>query len=70
MTIYELKKRNTEHGGKFFSRDAMKTWRDTLKGLSVSRDVDPLQVIVTRKKTGTAWRFNVNTGRMVAPHRA
>ena len=70
MTIYELKRRNVANGGKFFSREAMKLWGDTLKDLSVKRDVDPAQVVVTRKRTGHSWRFNRETGRMVAPLRA
>ena len=70
ITIYELKRRNKINSGEFFSRDTMKMWGDTLKGLSVKRDVDPQQVVVTRKKNSHAWRFNVNTGRMVAPVRA
>lgn len=70
ITIYELKRRNVANGGHFFSRDTLKHWGDTLKGLRVKRDVDPKQVIVTRKRSGTAWRFDLATGRMVAPLRA
>ena len=70
ITIYELKRRNVANGGHFFSRDTLKLWGDTLKGLKVKRDVDPLQVIVTRKASGKAWRFNLATGRMIAPVRA
>ena len=70
MTIYELKRRNVANGGRFFNREAMKLWGDTLKDLSVKRDVDPTQVVVTRKRNGRAYRFNRETGRMVAPVKA
>ena len=70
ITIYELKRRNKANGGNFFSRETLKLWGDTLKGLKVKRDVDPKQVIVERKASGKAWRFNLETGRMVAPVRA
>ena len=67
ITIYELKRRNKANGGSFFSRQSMKFWGDTLKGFGISRDVDPAQVVVKRKRTGKSWRFNLETGRMVAP---
>lgn len=70
ITIYELKRRNVANGGHFFSRETLKHWGDTLKGLKVKRDIDPQQVIVERKASGKAWRFNLATGRMVAPLRA
>jgi len=70
ITIYELKRRNVANGGHFFSRDTLKLWGDTLKGLKVKRDVDPTQVVVIRGRTGTAWRFNLTSGRMIAPLRA
>ena len=67
MTIYELKARNVASGGHFFDRATMKNFSDTLKGIGVSRDIDPEQVVVTRKRTGYAWRFDRATGRMRAP---
>jgi len=70
MTIYELKQRNIASGGCFFDRKNLKANNETLKGFSVSRDVDQYQVVVTRKRDGKAWRFNRLTGRMVAPLRA
>ena len=70
ITIYELKRRNVASGGYFFARATLKHWGDTLKGLKVKRDIDPQQVIVTRKASGKAWRFNLATGRMIAPVRA
>jgi hypothetical protein len=70
MTIYELKQRNIADGGRFFDRETMKMFGDTLKGFGVSRDVDPEQVVVTRKRTGNAWLFNRLTGRMIAWLRA
>ena len=70
MTIYELKRRNRLNGGCFFLRENLKANQETLKGFSIVRDVDPAQVVVTRKRDGKAWRFNAFTGRMVAPLRA
>ena len=67
MTIYELKARNVASGGHFFDRATMKLFSDTLKGFSVVRDIDPAQVVVTRKLTSYAWRFDRATGRMIAP---
>jgi hypothetical protein len=69
MTIYELKQRNIESGGCFFDRKNLKANRETLKGFSVVRDVDPDLVVVTRKRDGRAWLFNKATGRMKAPLR-
>jgi hypothetical protein len=66
MTIYKLKQRNIADGGHFFDRATMKQFGDTLKGFGVRRDVDPAQVIVTRKRDGKSWRFDVATGRMRA----
>ena len=67
MTIYELKKLNRANGGHFFDRNTMKVWGDTLKGLSVKRDIiDPNCVVVSRKN-GDSWLFNRVTGRMVIP---
>jgi len=76
ITIYELKRRNTANGGKFFDRHTMKAWGDTLKNFRVSRDIDPMQVIVTRvHKTNKgaepkSWRFAVETGRFASPFKA
>lgn len=70
ITIYELKRRNKLNGGNFFSRETLKAWGDTLKGLKVKPDVDSTQCIVERRATGKAWRFNLTTGRMIAPLRA
>jgi hypothetical protein len=69
MTIYELKQRNIANGGCFFNRENLKANNETLKGFRVNRDVDPEQVVVTRRRDGYAWRFHRITGRMIAPLR-
>jgi hypothetical protein len=70
MTIYELKQRNIAHGGCWFDRKNMKANNETLKGFSVARDIDPLLVVVTRKRDGKSWWFHRQTGRMTAPKSA
>ena len=67
MTIHELKARNVANGGRFFDKKTLKHWGDTVKGFGVSRDIDPAQVVVTRKRDGHTWRFDKATGRMRAP---
>ena len=70
MTIYQLKKLNVANGGNFFHKRTLKLWGDTLKGFSVVRAIDPYEVVVTRKKSGKAWIFDADTGRMRCPFRA
>jgi len=67
MTIYELKALNLANGGCWFHKANLKADGDTLKSFSVTRDVDPEQVVVTRKRDGKSWRFDRATGRMRAP---
>jgi hypothetical protein len=64
MTIYELKQLNTKNGGVFFHRDNMKANRETMKDFSI-RKLDKDTVLVTNKKTGTEYKFNANTGRVI-----
>ena len=62
MTLSELKRKNEQSGGVFFNRRTMHFWGDTMKGFSIRKN-GLVGVIVTRKRDGTEWRFNAETGR-------
>lgn len=61
MTIYDLKVLNLRAGGFFFTRNNMKFAKDTMKSFSF-KDHKNGTATVTRKRDGTKWTFDTNTG--------
>jgi hypothetical protein len=71
MTIYQLKALNEQNGGRFFSRENMKFFGDTIRNFGMCKGRDANTVTVYRKRTGkpnvplTVWTFDLKTGRVV-----
>lgn len=71
MTISDIKRLNEQNGGKFFSRENMRFFGDTLKNYGVGRGYLPNTVLVYRKRAMkphvplTRWLFSTLTGRVV-----
>ncbi len=63
MTIYDLSRLNKANGGKFFSRDTMKLFGDTMKSYKLKDNKDGT-VTVTRTRDGRKWEFDRATGRV------
>lgn len=61
MTIYDLKVLNLRAGGFFFTRNNMRFAGDTMKSFSFHDNKDGT-ADVTRKRDGTKWVFDTNTG--------
>lgn len=64
MTIQELKAKNIASGGKFFARDTMKFFGDTMKNFGIEK-ITFNTVRVYRKNRGGKWLFNSITGQMI-----